>query len=152
MRPLDEGPQLDLIWQRLNDTPANADRAPEEAIARNREISKRHGIINPARARRVGRAWDWPHSSVKRASGRPRRRARLACSRSSTARRASPIFSTWDADDPAFAALRRSELIGRPLGDEAFLDAISRRLNRVVTPRKPGRKPKGDVAGAEAKG
>jgi len=65
-----------------------------------------------------------------------RRRARLACSHSSTTRRASPIFSTWDADDPAFAALRRSELIGRPLGDEAFLDAISRRLNRVVTPRK----------------
>jgi len=108
--------------------------------------------LNPAPARRVGRAWDWPHSSVKRASGRPRRRARLACSRSSTARRASPIFSTRDADDPAFAALRRSELIGRPLGDDAFLDAISRRLNRVVTPRKRGRKPKGDVAGAEAKG
>ncbi len=73
-------------------------------------------------------------------------------SRSSTARRASPIFSTWDADDPAFAALRRSVLIGRPLGDEAFLDAISRRLNRVVTPRKRGRKPNGDVAGAETKG
>ncbi|MGA8652480.1 MAG: hypothetical protein WB677_18035 [Xanthobacteraceae bacterium] len=43
-------------------------------------------------------------------------------------------------------------MIGRPLGDEAFLDAISRRLNRVVTPRKRGRKPKGDGAGAEAKG
>ena len=57
-----------------------------------------------------------------------------------------------DADDPAFAALRRSELIGRPLGDEAFLDAISRRLNRAVTPRKRGRKPQGDVAGAGAKG
>ncbi len=42
-------------------------------------------------------------------------------------------------DDPAFAALRRSELIARPLGDEAFLNAISRRLNRVVTPRKRGR-------------
>jgi len=66
--------------------------------------------------------------------------------------RASPIFSTWDSDDPAFAALRRSELIGRPLGDDAFLDAISRRLNRVATPRKRGRKPKGNVAGAEARG
>ncbi len=31
-------------------------------------------------------------------------------------------------------------MIGRPLGDDAFLDAISRRLNRVVTPRKRGRK------------
>ena len=43
-------------------------------------------------------------------------------------------------------------LIGRPLGDDAFLDAISRRLNRVVTYRERGRKPKGDVAGAEPKG
>jgi hypothetical protein len=53
-----------------------------------------------------------------------------------------------DADDPAFAALRRSELIGRPHGDDAFLDAISRRLNRVVTRRERGRKPKGDVSAA----
>ncbi len=62
------------------------------------------------------------------------------------------ITVTRDVDDPAFAVLGRSELIGRPLGDEVFLDAISRRLNRVVTPRKRGRKPKGDVAGPEAKG
>jgi hypothetical protein len=39
-----------------------------------------------------------------------------------------------------------------PLGDEAFLDAISRRLNRVVTPGKRGRKPKRNVAAAESKG
>jgi hypothetical protein len=32
-------------------------------------------------------------------------------------------------------------VIGRPLDDDAFLDAISRRLNRVVTPRKRGREP-----------
>jgi hypothetical protein len=43
-------------------------------------------------------------------------------------------------------------LIGRPLGDDAFLEAISRRLNRVVSPRRRGGKPKGYVAGAEAKG
>ena len=40
--------------------------------------------------------------------------------------------------------------MGRPLGD--FLDAISRRLKRVITPRKRGRKPEGDVGGAIAKG
>ena len=44
-----------------------------------------------------------------------------------------------DADDLAFAALRPSELIGRPLGDEAFLDAISRRIGRAVTSGKRGR-------------
>jgi hypothetical protein len=51
--------------------------------------------------------------------------------------------------------LRRAaaERVDRPpLGDDAFLDAISRRLNRVVTPRKRGRKPKDDAAGAETNG
>ena len=47
-----------------------------------------------------------------------------------------------DLDDPAFAALRRNEPIGRPLGDRAFQDAISRRLGRAVTPGKRGPKPK----------
>ena len=37
-----------------------------------------------------------------------------------------------DPDDPALAALRRNELIGRPLGDRAFQDAISRRLGRAT--------------------
>ena len=32
--------------------------------------------------------------------------------------------------DPGFAALRRNELIGRPLGDRAFLDAVGHRLGR----------------------
>ncbi len=53
---------------------------------------------------------------------------------------------------PGLRPAAAERVIGRPLGDDAFLDAISRRLNRVVTPRKRGRKPKGDVAGAEAKG
>jgi hypothetical protein len=47
-----------------------------------------------------------------------------------------------DPDDPEFSALRRNELIGRPLGSPDFLDAVSRQLNRVVTPSKRGRKPK----------
>ena len=41
-----------------------------------------------------------------------------------------------DGDDPASAALRRSESIGRALGDDAFLNAISRRFNRVVTRKR----------------
>jgi hypothetical protein len=43
-----------------------------------------------------------------------------------------------DPDDRGFAALRRSELICRPLGDRAFQGAISRRLGRAVTPGKRG--------------
>jgi putative transposase len=47
-----------------------------------------------------------------------------------------------DPADPGFTALRRNELIGRPLGDRAFLDAIGRRLGRGVAPGKRGPKPK----------
>ena len=89
--------------------------------------------LNRRPARLVGRAWDWPIPALS-AHLAGRDDGSCACSRSSTERRASPIFSTRDADDPAFAAPRRSELIGRPLGDEAFLDAIGHRLNRAVTP------------------
>ena len=45
-------------------------------------------------------------------------------------------------DEAAFTALRRSELIGRPLGSPAFLAAVGRQLGRVMTPAKRGRKPK----------
>jgi len=54
-------------------------------------------------------------------------------------------FADWldaDPDDPDFNALRRNELIGRPLGSPDFLDAVNRQLNRAVTPSKRGRKPK----------
>ena len=55
-------------------------------------------------------------------------------------------------DDPAFAALRGSELIGRPLGDSAFQNAIGRRLGRVVTPGKRGRKPKAEERVSKKRG
>jgi putative transposase len=103
----------------------------------------RYVALNPVRARLVERAWDWPHSSV---------RAHLA-GRDDGLVRVQPLldraprfadFLETDADDPAFVALRRSELIGRPLGDSAFQNAIGRRLGRVVTPGKRGRRPKGE--------
>jgi len=43
-----------------------------------------------------------------------------------------------DPDDPEFNALRRNELIGRPLGWPDFLNAVSRQLNRAVTPSTEG--------------
>jgi hypothetical protein len=47
-----------------------------------------------------------------------------------------------DPDDPEVNALRRDELIGRPLGSPDFLDRVSRLLNRLMTSSKRGRKPK----------
>jgi putative transposase len=56
-----------------------------------------------------------------------------------------------DADDPAFAALRRSELIGRPLGSEQFVADIERELRRKVRPGKRGRRPKDKTRAARGK-
>ena len=97
--------------------------------------------LNPVRARLVERARDWPHSTVRahlagRDDGLVEVRPLLD---------RAPNFADLldaDPDDPAFAALRRNELIGRPLGDRAFQDAISSRLGRVVTPGKRAPKPK----------
>ena len=46
------------------------------------------------------------------------------------------------ADDPAFADLRRSELIGRPLGSESFTKRAEALLGRTLAPAKRGPKPK----------
>jgi putative transposase len=46
------------------------------------------------------------------------------------------------ADAAAFAPLRRSELIGRPLGSPDFVAEIEKRLRRRLAPGKRGRKPR----------
>jgi REP element-mobilizing transposase RayT len=42
----------------------------------------------------------------------------------------------------SFAALRRSEGTGRPIGDEGWLRALQQSTGRSIVPRKPGRKGK----------
>jgi putative transposase len=101
----------------------------------------RYVALNPVRARLVDRAALWPHSSVPaHLAGRD---DGLVCVRPllDLAPRFADLMET-DADDPAFSALRRSELIGRPLGVPAFQDAIGRQLGRIVTPGKRGPKPR----------
>ena len=104
----------------------------------------RYVALNPVRGA-VGRARGRVAPfERRRASGRPRRRARRGAAAprpGAEFRRSSDLLDT-DPDDPGFAALRRNELIGRPLGDPAFQGAISRRLGRAVTPGKRGPKPK----------
>ncbi len=73
------------------------------------------------------------------------RRARTTpwskCARSSTASRFADLMET-DADDPAFIALRRSELIGRPLGSKTFIRGAEAHLGRTLAPARRGPKPK----------
>jgi REP-associated tyrosine transposase len=104
--------------------------------------------LNPVRARLAARAWDWPHSSV---------RAHLAggddglVSVRPLLDRAPRFVDLLEreADPDAFGPLRRSELIGRPLGSAAFVAEIEKRLGRSLAPGKRGRKPRKDSAVAE---
>ncbi len=45
-------------------------------------------------------------------------------------------------DDAAYATLRQSETIGRPIGDAAWLEALEAQTGRAIVPRKRGPKPK----------
>ena len=47
-----------------------------------------------------------------------------------------------EADDAGFVRLRRSALIGRPLGSAGFVAEIEQRLGRALATAKPGRKPR----------
>ncbi len=101
----------------------------------------RYVALNPVRARLVGRAEDWPHSSVRaHLKGRDDGLVRVRPVLDRVADFADLLES--DADDPAFAALRRSELIGRPLGSEVFTRRAEAMLGRTLAPGKRGPKPK----------
>src|SRR5271157_1667930 len=105
----------------------------------------RYVALNPVRARLVHRAEDWPHSSV---------RAHLA-GRDDGLVRVKPLLDRaphfvdlleGEADAAAFVRLRRSELIGRPLGSAGFVAELEKRLGRALAPGKRGRKPRTQAA------
>jgi putative transposase len=101
----------------------------------------RYVALNPVRARLVADARDWPHSSVgTHLAGREDGLVAVRRVLDRVANFADLLAS--DADDPAFAPLRRSELIGRPLGSPSFVAAVEARLGRRLAPGKRGRKPR----------
>jgi putative transposase len=101
----------------------------------------RYVALNPVRARLVAHAQDWPHSSVGahlRGQDDALVRTRPVLDRIA---RFADLLQT-EADDPAFGALRRSELIGRPLGSTGFIRNAELMLGRTLAPGKRGPKPK----------
>ncbi|MFL6843261.1 MAG: transposase [Allosphingosinicella sp.] len=101
----------------------------------------RYILLNPVRARLVGRAADWRWSSLH------------ACLRGEedglTVR--GPIEARYPdlaamleagEDEAMSERLRRAERSGRPLGDPAFLDRLAAATGRRVEPGRRGRKPK----------
>lgn len=102
----------------------------------------RYVTLNPVRARLVERAGEWPWSSA---------RAHLAGEDDAVVRVAPVLERVGDfarfLDEPfdepaAYAALRRAETVGRPLGDADWLARLERRTGRTLTPGKRGPKPK----------
>lgn len=104
-------------------------------------VAARYVALNPVWARLVERAQDWRHSSVRaHLAGRDDALVEVRPLLERAPRFADLIDG--EPDEAAFTTLRRSELIGRPLGSPAFLAAVGRQLGRVMTPAKRGRKPK----------
>ncbi len=111
----------------------------------------RYVALNPAPARLVGQARNWPWSSVRaHLTGRDDALVSVKPLLDRAPRFADLIEG--EPDDASFTPLRRAELIGRPIGAPDFLETIARRLGRAVTPAKRGRKPRNSVEGENKQG
>ena len=107
----------------------------EHALAAVRYVS-----LNPARARLVAHARDWPWSSVRaHLAGADDGLVSVAPVLEMVGGRFADLLET-DADAPDFGALRAAETTGRPVGAAEFIEALERRLGRPVARRRPGRK------------
>ena len=104
-------------------------------------MAVRYVALNPVRARLVSTTADWRRSSTREyLKGTYDKIVRVA-----------PVLERSDFrqflaepfdEDTAFAALRRSEKIGRPIGDPGWLRALEEQTERWLTPRRRRRKPR----------
>lgn len=100
----------------------------------------RYVELNPVRSGLVRRPEDWAWSST---------RAHLAGADDKlvTVAPMLTMVPDWtaylgvDPPDEEAERIRYGERTGRPLGGERFVDMLEKRLNRVLRPQKPGRKP-----------
>jgi len=104
----------------------------------------RYVELNPVRAGLAARPQDWPWSSARdHLAGRDDGLATVA-----------PLLAmvgAWTAfldgagneeEGAAFAAFRRHERTGRPLGDAAFIARLEAATGRPLARQKPGPKPR----------
>jgi putative transposase len=102
----------------------------------------RYVALNPVRARLVDRAEDWRWSSV---------RAHLAGKDDGVVTVAPALdrignFATFLSEDfdqaMAYAALRKAESVGRPIGSKEWITDMEARTGRTLAPQKRGPKPR----------
>ena len=107
----------------------------------------RYVELNPVRAKLVARARDWRWSSARaHLAGRDDRLVATA-----------PLLDRvgdWKSflgeglEPSAGDAIRASERTGRPLGAQAFIRKLEKRLHRTLARRKPGPKPSSEIGQA----
>ena len=108
----------------------------------------RYVSLNPVRARLVERAQDWRWSSTSaHVRGKHDGVTALAPIRDRFPDFADLLASEPEAD--LFARLRAAESIGRPLGDDRFLNRLERLTKRSLKPGKRGPKPSAAEAADE---
>jgi putative transposase len=101
----------------------------------------RYVALNPVRAGLVGRARDWPWSSVRaHLDGAD---DALVTVKPLLERYGdfAPLVDEERDDAAAWAALRKSETSGRPVGSEAWLAQLEEKMGRSLRP-KPGGRPR----------
>jgi putative transposase len=100
----------------------------------------RYVSLNPVRARLVKRARRWAWSSTRaHLAGVDDEVVKVAPVLERVGNFAEFLDEPFD-EDTAYAALRRAETIGRPIGDATWLKALEKRTGRALAPAKRGRK------------
>jgi putative transposase len=103
--------------------------------------------LNPVRARLVSRAEDWPWSSARAHLAGVDDNLVIVCPVLHRTSCFADLLLQDRAED--FAALRRSEGSGRPLGTAEFVTGLERLLGRPIARRSPGPKPANRVDGEQ---
>lgn len=101
----------------------------------------RYVSLNPVRARLAARPEDWPWSSVRaHLAGEDDRFATVAPALERVGDFAAFLCENFD-EAFTYAALRKAETIGRPIGSPEWLDDMEARTGLQLRPQKRGPKP-----------
>lgn len=93
--------------------------------------------LNPVRAKLVKRAQDWKWSSVHaHLAGTPDRLTTTGALHERIDNFAA--FLADNHDDENFTALRRSEIVGRPIGSRSFLQSLEAKTGRLLQAKRRG--------------
>jgi putative transposase len=103
-------------------------------------VALRYVTLNPVRAKLVKRCADWRWSSaVAHLAGEDDHVVKVKPALDRVGDFAAFLAEEMD-EDAAFAALRRAETIGRPVGSADWLAALEALTGRTVARGKPGPK------------